>query len=76
MISKIYMKYLLNLVISLSSSTSLNLWEVSIEKATVKRENQVQNLVVAKKSEVKAMYKSQNLSCDRAMNLIVQDYYR
>ena len=70
------MKYLLNLVISLSSSTSLNLWEVSIEKATVKRENQVKNLVAAKKSEVKAMYKSQHLSCDRAMNLIVQDYYR
>ena len=73
---KIYMKYLLNLGTSLISLTSPNLWEVLIEKATVKMENQVQNLVVATKSEVKVMYKSQNLSYDRAMNLIVQDYYR
>ena len=73
---KIYMKYLLNLGTSLISLTSPNLWEVLIEKATVKMENQVQNLVVATKSEVKVMYKSQNLSYDRAMNPIVQDYYR
>ena len=73
---KIYMKYLLNLGTSLISLTSPNLWEVLIEKATVKRENQVQNLEVDTKSEVKVMYKSQNLSYDRAMNPIVQDYYR
>ena len=52
------------------------IWEVLIKKATVKRENQVQNLVVDKKSEVKAMYISQNLSYDRAIDLMIQDYYR
>ena len=74
--NKIYMKYLFNLETSLSSLTSPNFWEVLIEKAIVKTENQVQNLAVATKSEVKAMYISQNLSNDRAIDLMIQDYYR